>query len=121
MIVELARAQIGFEDRRLGLLRLQYQRILPVAADKEKYRGAGADAANSHDLASHVHETVGPKQVPPVLVQALGILAAKFLRPLLLILRVSVLENVAQRDQQRRDAAETYLAVNPLGQLRQRA
>ena len=76
VVLELARAQVGLEHRRLRLLRLQHERVLAVAADEQEYPRARADAADAHDLAGHVDEPVGAEEVPPVRVEAGGVLVA---------------------------------------------
>ena len=96
------------------------ERVLPVPPDEEEHRGPRAHAADADDLARHVHEPVGPEEVTAVLVETLGVLVHELPDVLLLALRVVLIERVAQGNEQRGDAPKAELAVDPLGQLRDR-
>src|SRR5437588_11210177 len=67
---ELTFTQIRLEHRRLRLLHLQDERVLPATADKQQHPGTCADTSDTHDLAGHLDETVGLEQVAPVLLEA---------------------------------------------------
>ena len=62
----LALADEAFQHRFLGFLRLQEQRVLVVSSEHQQNPGAGADTADSDDLAGHVGVVEVLKQVPPV-------------------------------------------------------
>ena len=54
VVFELAGAKEILEHRRLGLLHLQKQRILPVTPDQQRDPRARADAADPDHLASEI-------------------------------------------------------------------
>ena len=63
---ELAAAEERLQHRRLGLLELEEQRILVVAAEHEADPGARADAADADDLAGRVDVAEALEQLAPV-------------------------------------------------------
>ena len=117
----LALADEALQDRRLGLLRLQEQRVLAVAAEQQQDPGTGADAADADDLAGHVdvlelleqHPAVG-LQSPPVGTDQLAQLGLE--GPLASRSRREVLD----RNDQRWVRDDAALAVDLGGQLRER-
>ena len=112
----VAGAQVPLEHRCLGLLRLQHERVPPAATDEQDDPGPRPDAADPDDLPCHVDELVGAEQVAAVLVEPRGVLGQELADVLLLEVGTPLVEQVAERDQQRRDAAEAQLAVHPLGE-----
>ena len=83
MVFELARPDVGLEHRGLGLLGLQEERVLPVAAHHQHHPGAGPDAADPDHLAGHVDEPVAVEQVAAVALEALAVAAEHLDDPLL--------------------------------------
>ena len=75
LVVVLAAPGILRQDRRLGLLGLQEQRLDAVAGVHQHDPGAGADAADPDDLAGHLHHGELLEQVPPVGLQGAPVLA----------------------------------------------
>ena len=69
VVLELARAEELLEHRCLGLLQLQEQRILAVAAEQQRDPGAGADAAHADDLAREVGQPELLEQHAPVVLE----------------------------------------------------
>src|SRR5664279_67398 len=64
-----ALGQVVLQDRPGGLLHLQEQRVLRVAALLQHDERPGADAADADDLAGHVDDLEAFQQVPPVVLQ----------------------------------------------------
>src|SRR5215208_8357936 len=64
--------KIAFQDRGFRLLHLEEQRIIFVATLEQHDVVPGANAANSHHLPGHVHETVLVEQVTPVVLQGVS-------------------------------------------------
>ena len=62
----VARAQEALEHRRLGLLDLEEQRVVVVAADQQHDVAAGADAADADHLPRRVHVAELLERVVPV-------------------------------------------------------
>ena len=62
VVLKYARAQVRLQHRRLRLLHLQHERILPAPADEQEHPRACADAPDSDDLAGHVDESVRRKR-----------------------------------------------------------
>ena len=56
VVVVIARSEVALEDRRLGLLELEEQRVVVVAAEHEQHPVPGADAADADDLAGEVDD-----------------------------------------------------------------
>ena len=56
VVVKLARLEELLEHRGLGLLELQEQRVLAVAAEQQRDPGARADAPDADDLARDVDQ-----------------------------------------------------------------
>ena len=117
VVLELARAQVRLEHRRPRLLRLQYERVLPVAADEQEYPGARADAPDADDLPGHVNELVCPEEVAPILVEAGGILIQQLPNVFGLVPGVDRVKQLTEWNQQWGDAAEAQLAVDPLSEF----
>src|SRR5215210_1228307 len=69
VVLVRARRNLALEYRGSGLLDLEEQRVVFVVAFEQHYVGAGAHAADSHDLPRRVHETVAVEQVAPILLQ----------------------------------------------------
>ncbi len=63
---ELAAAEERLQHRRLGLLELEEQRVLVVAAEHEADPGPRADAADPDDLAGRVDVPEALEQLAPV-------------------------------------------------------
>src|SRR5262249_50749067 len=74
VLLELARAEVGLQNRSLRLLRLQHERIPAFPADKQKHPRARSHASNPDYLASHVHEPVGGEEEAPVGIETGGVL-----------------------------------------------
>ena len=68
--VEPARAEERLEHGRLGLLELQEQRVVAVAAEQQHDPRAGADAADADDLARRVDVAEALEQAAAVARQA---------------------------------------------------
>ena len=62
----LAAPAVLRQNRRLGLLGLQEQRLHPVQGVHQQDPGAGADAADPDDLAGHLDQRELLEQAPPV-------------------------------------------------------
>ena len=60
-----ARAQVRLEHGAIGLLHLQEQWVVAVAADEQGDPAARADAADTDHLAGHVDDPVPVEQVAP--------------------------------------------------------
>ena len=69
VVLELTRSEELLEHRRLGLLHLQEQRVLAVAAQQQRDPGARADAAHTDDLACEVGQAELLEQYAPVVLQ----------------------------------------------------
>ncbi len=66
MALEAAGPDVRLQDRGLGLLRLQDERVAVIAPGEQEDPGASTDAADADDLAGQIMEPVGVKQVPTV-------------------------------------------------------
>ena len=75
MVREVAPAQEFLQYRLLGLLHLQEQRVLAVAADQQCDPRASADAANPDHLAGEVGQVKLLEQHTPVELEGLAIAA----------------------------------------------
>src|SRR5205814_738664 len=73
VVRELAGTEEFFEHRRLGLLHLQEEWVLAVAADQQRNPRARAYAAHSHHLAGEVGQLELLEQHPAVEVERLAI------------------------------------------------
>src|SRR5204863_7057798 len=69
MIAKLARSQELLEHRRLRLLHLQEQGVLPVAPEQQPDPRPRTDAADAHDLAREVDELELLEQHAPVVLE----------------------------------------------------
>jgi hypothetical protein len=65
-VAVLGRRVEPFQHRGLGLLRLQDERVVDVAAHEQDDPAAGADAADPDDLAGHVRQPEPAGQDPPL-------------------------------------------------------
>ena len=65
-LANVALAQERLQHRRFGLLELQEERVVAVAAEQQHDEGAGADAADTDDLASRMDVAVALQQLAPV-------------------------------------------------------
>ena len=118
VVRELALGEVGLEDRRLGFLDLQEERVVVVAADQEGYPRARADAADPDDLAGQLDEAVLREQVAPVAGQGCLVGTHDTRDGLEEVLVVGLGEQLPGRDQQRRVADEPELTVDDPGELR---
>src|SRR5262249_16035481 len=66
VVAECALADERLEHRSLGLLRLQEERFIVIAAEEEDDPGARPDASDSDDLAGGVDVAVSLEQSAPV-------------------------------------------------------
>jgi hypothetical protein len=64
-----ALGQVILQDRGRGLLDLQEQRVVLVAALEQDDEGSGADAAHPDHLAGQVDDLEPLQQVPPVVLE----------------------------------------------------
>src|ERR1700722_39738 len=114
---ELARAEVGLEHRSDGPLHLQHERSPAVTADEQQHPGAGADAADADDLARHVHEPVAREQIAAVLIEARHVGVERAAHVVDVAPLAGWIDQLAQRHEERRHAAEPELAIDALGQL----
>ncbi len=121
LVRELGRRGVWLEHGRLRLLDLEEERVLLVAADEQGDPGAGADAADTDHLVRRVDEAVLVVEVAVLTVQRLAVLLHHVLQPGLRRLQLLAGEDLVERNQHRRVAGEPQLAVDPGGELRERA
>ena len=76
--ISLAWSEELLEHRALGLLHLQEERVLSVAAEHQRDPGARADASDAHDLAREVDEAELLEQHPPVVLERGPVAAQQF-------------------------------------------
>ena len=69
LVGALSVLEVGGEDRGLGLLRLEDERVAFVATLEDDDEATGSDAADSDDLEGRVGEPVALEEVAPVLRQ----------------------------------------------------
>ena len=118
VVRELALAEERLEHRRLRLLHLQEQRVVVVAAEEEDDPRPRADAADADDLAGGVDEAEPLEQVAAVALQRPPVRADD--APRRPRTRSSPSASSRDRDDQRRVADDPRLAVDDLGELRER-
>ena len=109
VVCVLALAQERLEHRGLCLLELQEQRIVVVAADHQHDPRAGADAADTDDLARRVDVAEALEQVLAIALQRAPVAAVHAARELLDIVAAG---EVLDRHDQRRVADDPRLAVD---------
>ena len=119
VLLVLARAEVRLEHRRLGLLELQEQRIVVVAAEQQQDPGAGPDAADADDLAGRVDVAEPLEQLSAVAGQGRAVVADEVRSVSSSGLMLFGVEQLVDRDDQRRVVADPGLAVDGLGQLRE--
>ena len=68
-----ARSEEPFEDRRLGLLGLEEQRIVPAAVVEQGHEGRQADAAHPDDLERGVDEPVALDEHPSIFLERVAV------------------------------------------------
>ena len=112
MVSELALADVGLEHRGLGLLGLQEERVLAVAAHHQQHPGARSDAADPDHLAGHLDEPVAVEEVAAVALEALAVTAEHLEDPLLELLGLIRGDELPRGDEQRRVADDPRLAVD---------
>src|SRR4051812_43704295 len=89
---ELALAEVGLEHRRLGLLRLQKERIAAVSAEQQHDPGAGSDAADTDDLARGVDVAEAREQLLSVMRERAPVVADQAVRDFVCVLSLSRIE-----------------------------
>ena len=119
-MANVALAEERLQHRRLRLLELQEERVVAVATEQEHDEGAGADAADTDDLASGVHVAVALEQLAPVARQRPAVGANHASEEVLEIVRALGPGEVLDRHDHGRVADDVRLAVHDLGQLRER-
>ena len=115
----LAGPAVVRQDRGLGLLGLQEQRLDAVAGLQEQRVGSRAHAAHPDHLARHVLELELLEEVPAIGLQGLAVPAQHQTKAVLQDRGVDFGEQLTERDDQRRAVDEPPLAVDDLGQLAQ--
>src|SRR5438067_847502 len=78
VVVELALPDERLEHGRFGLLGLEEQRVLAIAASEEEDPGPGADAADADRLAAEVDELEPVEQSHPVVRKGPAVLAQEW-------------------------------------------
>ena len=116
---ELAVTEERLQDRRLGLLELEEQRIVVVAAEHEADPGSRADAADADHLAGRVHVAEAFEQLAPVARERAAVGAHDAAEELLDLVHVLGVDFLDRHDQ-RRVADDPELPVDLLGQLPER-
>ncbi len=106
--------QKRLEHRRLGLLELQKQRILVVAAEHQDDPGAGADAADTDDLARRVHVAKALEQMFAIALQRAPVATDHASRERF---DISAVGEVLDRHDQRRVADDPRLTVDDRREL----
>ncbi len=111
---------MGGEHRFTGLLGLEDQRVLPVAAQQQHDPAARADAADAHHFACHVNDGVLLQQVSAVGLETVPVQRDQL--PDLAVERVAALvrQHVGHRCDQLRHGGEAAPAVDHLGELLER-
>ena len=120
-IVVPAPGQVVLQHRPGGLLDLQEQRVLLVAALQQHDERPGADAADPDDLAGHVDDLELLQQVPPVVLQGGPVLPELVVHRLLDVVggHPVLLLEVPDRDHDRRLADDPVAAVDQFAELGQ--
>src|SRR4051812_14975835 len=118
---EGALAQERLEHGRLRLLELQDERVGVVAAEQEDDPGAGPHAADAYHLARRVHVAIALQQPPPIGGERAPVGADDRADEVLHLLALDPGHDVLDRDDERRVADDPELAVDDLGQLRERS
>ena len=109
------------QDRDLGFLGLQEQRLVAVPGVHQHDPGAGADAADPDDLAGHLDQGELLEQVPPVGLQAAPVLAQHGADLLVDRVGLHVGEDLLDRDDHRRVADDNNPSVRFTDAARSRA
>ena len=116
----LAAPAVLRENRRLGLLGLQEQRLDPVQGVHQQDPGAGADAADPDHLAGHLDQRELSEQVPPVGLQGAPVLAQHGAELLVDRIGRHIGEDVFDGHDHRRVADDPPPPVHHGGELAQR-
>ena len=112
VVFELALADVGLEHRGLGLLGLQEERVLSVAAHHQRHPGPRPDAAYPDHLAGHLDEPEAVEEVAAIALETLAVTAEHLEDPLLELVGLILGDELRGRDQQRRIADDPWLAID---------
>ncbi len=100
---ESAATGVSLQHRSLGFLDLEEQRVARVAAEEQRDPAPRADTADADDLPAEVDQAVALDQAPAVGLQGAAVHADAVLQPASHLLDLACREQVAQRDDHRRD------------------
>ncbi len=108
---------VGREHRLVGLLGLEEQRVLVVLAEQQHDPAAGADTADTDDLAGDVGEPEALQQEPAVGREGLAVALDEPADLLLQDVPFGPRQQILQRDQQRRVGGDPPVPVDDVREL----
>src|SRR5262245_207666 len=110
---------VRLEDRGSGLLGLQEERVVPVAAEHQDDPGAGPDASHADDLACSVHVVESLHQLPAITRKRSAVVLDHAFDGRVWNLLAACSGKLVDGNDQRRIAHDPAFAVDDMGQLRE--